>query len=68
MEREISFRTEAGLYFSYYKQIVLAPSFFKGKMKNSIFTGNPAWVTCGTNAEISMVGVKISALTSEVRP
>jgi len=30
VEREISFRTEAGLYFSYYKQIVLAPSFFKG--------------------------------------
>lgn len=29
-EREISFRTESGLYFSYYKQIVLAPTFFQG--------------------------------------
>ncbi|KAJ7337819.1 hypothetical protein OS493_007977 [Desmophyllum pertusum] len=30
IEREISFRTESGLYFSYYKQIVLAPSLFQG--------------------------------------
>jgi len=30
LEREISFRTESGLYFSYYKQIVLAPSLFQG--------------------------------------
>lgn len=31
IEREISFRTESGLYFSYYKQIVLAPSLSQGK-------------------------------------
>ncbi|EDO42027.1 predicted protein [Nematostella vectensis] len=30
VEREISFRTESGLYFSYYKQLVLAPSITKG--------------------------------------
>ena len=30
LEREISFRTESGLYFSYYKQLVLAPSISKG--------------------------------------
>ena len=33
IEREISFRTESGLYFSYYKQIVLAPSLSQGKKK-----------------------------------
>ena len=33
IEREISFRTESGLYFSYYKQIVLAPSLSQGKQK-----------------------------------
>ncbi|XP_065057638.1 protein C-mannosyl-transferase DPY19L3-like [Rhopilema esculentum] len=30
VEREISFRTEAGLYFSYYKQMVLAPTISEG--------------------------------------
>lgn len=30
VEREISFRTESGLYFSYYKQLVLAPTLLKG--------------------------------------
>jgi len=30
IQREISFRTESGLYFSYYKQIVLAPSLVQG--------------------------------------
>uniref|UniRef100_A0A7M5WW22 C-mannosyltransferase DPY19L3 n=1 Tax=Clytia hemisphaerica TaxID=252671 RepID=A0A7M5WW22_9CNID len=30
VEREISFRTESGLYFSYYKQLVLAPSLSQG--------------------------------------
>lgn len=30
LEREISFRTESGLYFSYYKQLVLAPSISEG--------------------------------------
>lgn len=33
IEREISFRTESGLYFSYYKQIVLAQSLSQGKQK-----------------------------------
>ena len=30
MEREISFRTESGLYYSYYKQLVNTPSFAQG--------------------------------------
>lgn len=30
IEREISFRTESGLYFNYYKNFVLAPSVSKG--------------------------------------
>ena len=30
MEREISFRTESGLYYSYYKQLVVARSFYSG--------------------------------------
>ncbi|XP_033096192.1 probable C-mannosyltransferase DPY19L3 isoform X2 [Anneissia japonica] len=30
VEREISFRTEAGLYYSYYKQMVLSPSISEG--------------------------------------
>lgn len=30
VEREISFRTEAGLYYSFFKQIVEAPSFSQG--------------------------------------
>ncbi|KAK7108661.1 protein C-mannosyl-transferase DPY19L3-like [Littorina saxatilis] len=30
VEREISFRTEAGLYYSYYKQVVHAPSLSQG--------------------------------------
>ena len=32
VEREISFRTETGLYYSYYKQMVLAPSVTQGKI------------------------------------
>ena len=31
VEREISFRTESGLYYSYYKQLVNAPSLGQGK-------------------------------------
>ena len=31
VEREISFRTETGLYYSYYKQLVNAPSLSQGK-------------------------------------
>jgi hypothetical protein len=31
VEREISFRTESGLYYSYYKTMVLAPSITEGK-------------------------------------
>ena len=30
VEREISFRTESGLYYSYYKQLVNTPSFVQG--------------------------------------
>jgi len=30
LEQEISFRTESGLYYSYYKQMVLAPSITQG--------------------------------------
>jgi len=30
VEREISFRTESGLYYSYYKQLVIARSFSSG--------------------------------------
>ncbi|CAL1537448.1 unnamed protein product [Lymnaea stagnalis] len=30
VEREISFRTESGLYYSYYKQLVHSPSLWKG--------------------------------------
>ena len=30
VEREISFRTESGLYFSYYKTLVLSPSIKEG--------------------------------------
>jgi len=30
VEREISFRTESGLYYSYYKQLVNARSFYSG--------------------------------------
>lgn len=30
VEREISFRTESGLYYSYYKTMVLAPSITDG--------------------------------------
>uniref|UniRef100_A0A8C4R3F4 Dpy-19 like C-mannosyltransferase 3 n=1 Tax=Eptatretus burgeri TaxID=7764 RepID=A0A8C4R3F4_EPTBU len=30
VEREISFRTECGLYYSYYKQLLQAPSFSQG--------------------------------------
>lgn len=33
IEREISFRTEAGLYFSYYKNLVLSPSIMQGMRK-----------------------------------
>ena len=32
VEREISFRTETGLYYSYYKQMVLAPSVTQGNI------------------------------------
>ncbi|KAG8537484.1 hypothetical protein GDO81_024465, partial [Engystomops pustulosus] len=31
VEREISFRTECGLYYSYYKQLLHAPSITQGK-------------------------------------
>lgn len=35
VEREISFRTESGLYYSYYKQLVNEKSFWKGNLRNS---------------------------------
>lgn len=31
VEREISFRTECGLYYSYFKQMLQAPSIQEGK-------------------------------------
>jgi hypothetical protein len=31
VEREISFRTEQGLYYSYFKHLVNAPSLWEGK-------------------------------------
>ena len=30
VEREISFRTEQGLYYSYFKTVIEAPTFLKG--------------------------------------
>lgn len=33
VEREISFRTECGLYYSYYKQMLNAPSIKEGTAK-----------------------------------
>ena len=37
LEREISFRTESGLYFSYYKQLVLAPSISEGTLSTLFY-------------------------------
>ena len=34
VEREISFRTESGLYYSYYKQLVNSPSIKQGTLQN----------------------------------
>lgn len=33
VEREISFRTECGLYYSYYKQMLQAPTLTEGKRR-----------------------------------
>ena len=42
MEREISFRTEQGLYYSYFKQLAKAPSLSKGiaQLKSDNITEN----------------------------
>lgn len=44
VEREISFRTENGLYYSYYKQLVHAPSFIQGlsELMNDKQTEHPS--------------------------
>ncbi|GFO42188.1 Dpy-19-like protein 3 [Plakobranchus ocellatus] len=43
VEREISFRTEAGLYYSYYKQLVHSPSILEGiqALRNDRLTEHP---------------------------
>ena len=58
MEREISFRTEQGLYYSYFKQLVRAPSLAEGldqlRADNMTESGHAINILerCGT-AEIS---------------
>ncbi|XP_036370347.1 probable C-mannosyltransferase DPY19L3 isoform X1 [Octopus sinensis] len=44
LEREISFRTESGLYYSYYKQMVNAPSIMEGinSLTNDTLTEFPS--------------------------
>jgi len=37
VEREISFRTESGLYYSYYKQLVVSHSFYSGAKYICVF-------------------------------
>ncbi|XP_071819617.1 protein C-mannosyl-transferase DPY19L3-like [Apostichopus japonicus] len=45
VEREISFRTEAGLYYSYYKMMVQAPSFWQGWYNLQHDTTTESWRT-----------------------
>lgn len=46
VEREISFRTESGLYYSYYKQMVNAPSITQGlyELTHDNFTEHPSTI------------------------
>lgn len=50
MEREISFRTECGLYYSYYKQMLQAPSLLQG-------TGAGGTCRCSSGGSGPPVGV-----------
>lgn len=37
LERDLSFRSESAIYYSYYKQLVTAPSLYEGKPKLCTF-------------------------------
>ncbi|CAH8442802.1 unnamed protein product [Heterobilharzia americana] len=54
MEREMTFRTEMGFYYSYFKQIVLAPTFVDGfnSLLNDTRTEYPACLNLTGNTDI----------------
>lgn len=43
VEREISFRTECGLYYSYYKQMLQAPTLMQGNDNQQSYLGSAAF-------------------------
>ena len=62
VEREISFRTEQGLYYSYFKQLVQAPSLKEGflQLKQDNLTESTNTVNMFERLIVSSFPVKIS--------
>ena len=58
LERDLSFRSESALYYSYYKQLVTAPSLYKGKC---IILHDMRLYTCSSHTHCAEISTLLRA-------